>query len=236
MVEEIAIENRGELARIINQRSPQDAFAAYFALEHPADRVRIFVSRSNASKVVGFLIKAQTGYDLFRPLLIPFTVSSQDLNSLLEAAVIDTQQALISLPKDQIEQVSKHFRIEAKSVSELLRLDPKSYKQIINVLVMGEDTAMGWPRFEVRSGELVVAATGVNWSGERFSEIYIEQLPDLTQDYASSLLSAIAGRLLKERKIALLRLAENERRFSAAAQEVGFKPTGARMVVGTISK
>jgi hypothetical protein len=235
-VEEISLKQRAELAGILNPQSAGDALASHFALEHPGNRVRIFVSKTSASRIAGFLVKAWTGYDLFQPLLVPFTASGDDLNALLEAALFDTPQALIGMPYEHIDQLEAHYILNQPKLTEILRLDPSKYRQIINVLVLAKDTPDGWPRFEVKRGETTLAATGMNWLGKRFAEIYFNQLPGLTQDFAPSLLSAISSALLERRRVALLRIGEAEDKVFTAAEEVGFRATGIRTVFGTISK
>lgn len=235
-IEEISPSNRESLSALLDQRSPNDAMAAYFSLEHPKDRVKLYVARTSAGQAVGFLVKARTGYDLFRPFLVPFSATSDDLNDLLDAALSDTPQALIGLPPDQFRLLLDHFTISDLQLTQLLRLDPNHYRQIINVLILAEDTPDGWPRYEIRRGDTTLAAAGVNWMGKRFAEVYLDQTPNLEQDFAPSLLSSIAGRLLEDRKITLLRLADHDEGLVAAAEQVGFAPTGARTTFAIIAK
>src|SRR3989304_1897025 len=71
-IRRLPAEERGKLAPLLNVHSPADATAAYYALDHPEERVELFVEYAGNGAPRGFLAMAKTGYDLFRRLAGPF--------------------------------------------------------------------------------------------------------------------------------------------------------------------
>jgi len=89
---------RGQLADLLAPRSAADAMAAYYALDHPSDRVTLFAHLPLNGKPNSFLVMARTGIDLFRPLVIPFAGHGETLKALLQAALKPGQPVLVDLP------------------------------------------------------------------------------------------------------------------------------------------
>ena len=87
------------------------------------------------------------------------------------------------------------------------------------------------PRFDIRPQQKGRAAAGVNWVGEPFAEIYVEVEPSAkAEGYAKSVLAALSEYLLQQRKIALLRVSEDQAGIRQVAIRLGFRPTGVRLL------
>lgn len=223
---------RAQLGELVDDRSAIDALATYYALYHPAERVMLYAYFPGNASPSGFLAVAQTGWDLFRPMAVPFTAQPQAMNALLRAGLEPFRPVMIQLPIDQRPWIEDTVELSEVQELELLRLDPAAYKPEINVLVVEDTSPSGLPRFEVRSGEIVRAAAGVNWSGGRFAEVYLESDAEISgRGHSRSALSAIVGRLLADHKVPLYRVEVEDVRSQAEAHWVGFRRTGERTIL-----
>jgi hypothetical protein len=234
----IPTSQRGELRRLLDVRSPHDAMAAYYSLQHPEDRTTLFGYYSPSGTLTGFLAEARTGFDLFRPLLIPFVAQEEALRALLSAALPPLRPAVLAIPFEQRGWIGDDFIHLPNSVTEIYRLDPAHFQRVLNVLVTEHASPDGWPRYEIRSqDDQVVASAGFNWIGEHFGEIYLEAQAQVRKKrFTRSLLAAICGRLMVDNKIALYRIASEEAALREEAIQVGFRPTGLRVLVTAINR
>ncbi len=224
---------RGQLAALLAPRSAADAMAAYYALDHPSDRVKLYAHYQRDAKPNAFLVLAQTGLDLFRPLVVPFAGQEESLKALLKAALKPGQPVLINLPIGQRAAAEEVIELSDVKEAEILRLDPSLFVPQINVLVLESRTPDGWPRFEIHSGEMLQAAAGLNWRGDHFAEVYVEAMPAAAaRGFRSAVLGVIARHLLGERKLALYRAWDEDIDAKADALNLGFQRTGTRCISG----
>lgn len=231
----IEASERDQLTSLINAQSASDALAAYCALFHPEEKLKLYVSYDGGGKPNGFLAIAQTGMDLFRPLAVPFVASSKNLNELLNAALLPGQPVHLYLPLDQRDWLDEHLFLSDTKVTELLRLDPMSFKPIVNVLVMEVNTPSGLPRFEIKTKSGSLAAAGINWMGDRFSEIYLESDREArVRSLALSVIAAISNRLLEENRIPLFGLDDQMELEFDELSDIGFRSTGTRTLTAQI--
>lgn len=201
--------------------------AAYYALQHPPDRVSLFAYQPTQSGLRGFLAVARTGLDLFRPLAIPFVGQEAGLTELLRAALRPGRPVVLHLPVEQRPWAQEVVEISDVRPSELLRLDPKRHKPVVNVLVVESVSPNGWPRYEIRTADGSVAAAGLNWKGPRFAEIYLDiELRARGRAYGASVLSAICRRLIEEKITPLYRVGADDLAAIGEAEDLGFRPTG----------
>jgi hypothetical protein len=228
----VAPSERYRLAPLLDPRLPQDAMVAYYALQHPADRVVVYGYYQVAHAPSGFMALAQTGYDLFRPLAVPFVGSPVALQALLKVALQRGRPVMLHLPAEQRGWAEQVVDLSEPRVSELRRLDTKEFRPEVNVLVVPCQSPTGLPRFEVRSGDVVRAAAGVNWKGDLFAEVYVESQPEAaSQGHRRTALAAIAGQLLSEGRLPLYQVGENDVAGQTEAQWVGFRRTGVRCLL-----
>ncbi|MGA9534046.1 MAG: hypothetical protein WBR18_15095 [Anaerolineales bacterium] len=228
-VKAIPLSDRQQLASLIDPQSAADAMAAYYALEHPEDKVRLFGYASSSGDPRGFLAVAQTGLDLFRPLVVPFVATREILVRLLRDALRPGQPILLHLPADQLHWLDGEVEIHDEHSLELLRLEPSAYEPILNVLVVETATPSGRPRYEINNAHGLRAAAGVNWWGSRYAEIYLAA-DDRARGsgLTRSVLSALVGRLLGQRIIGLYRVETNRISVKTEAFHLGFRPTGVK--------
>ncbi len=225
--------DRNLLAGLLDPRSVADALPAYYALTHPADRVTLYAYFHAPNIPSGFLVLARTGFDLFRPLAVPFVATPGGLTRLLAAGIEPGRPVILTLPVEQREWVQEVAEFGSAVALDVLRVDARSYSPLLNVLVVEVTAPGGLPRYEIRSGGIAHAAAGLNWIGDLYAEVYLETSPEAAgKPYGKSVLSAITGRLLAEGKIALLRLEEANVAGHVDAYEIGFRRTGERNLVG----
>lgn len=226
-VRTIPLSDRQRLEALLDRRSAADALASYYALEHPQDRVKLFGYAAPDGEAIGFLAVAQTGLDLFRPLLVPFIAKREFLRRLLRDALRPGQEFLLHLPADQLSWLEGEVEVHLQRVTELLRLERSAYEPVLNVLVVEADGPSHTPRYEIRTAEGIQAAAGVNWQGERFAEVYLEADEAARgRSLTKSVLSALVGRLLGERRTALYRVETRRVSVKTEAFHLGFRPTG----------
>lgn len=223
---------RYRLAPLLDPRLPSDAMVAYYGLQHPADRVVVYGYYQVAHSPSGFLALAQTGYDLFRPIAVPFVGSPPALRALLSVSLQPSRPVMLHLPAEQRAWAEGTVDLSDPRVLELHRLDTKAFRPEINVLVVPVPSPTGLPRFEVRSGDTVRASAGVNWKGDLFAEVYVESQPEAaSQGHRRSALAAIAGQLLSEGRLPLYQVGEADVAAQAEAHWVGFRRTGDRSLL-----
>ncbi len=221
---------RKQLAELLAPGSAADAMAAYYALDHSAERVTLFTHGPENGQPRAFLVMARTGLDLFRPLVVPFVGQAESLEALLRAALKPNMPVLMDLPIGQKSWAQEIVDLQGVKDAELLRLDVSLFVPQINVLVVESITPDGWPRFEIRSGEVLQAAAGLNWMGELFAEVYIEAGPvAVSRGFHTAVLSMMASHLLADRKIALYRALDEDQEGRAEAMKMGFRATGVRL-------
>jgi hypothetical protein len=226
---------RGSLAPLINSHSASDALAAYCALIHPAEKLKLYVSYDGGGNPNSFLAIAQTGMDLFRPLAVPFVASRDTLIELLLSALAPNQPVLLHLPLEQQDWLDENILLTESRITELLRLDPRSFEPILNVLVMEVHMPSGLPRYEIKTKSGSHAAAGINWMGERFSEIYLEADREAQiRGLALSVLSAMSNRVLEESRIPLFGLDSQAEIEFRELHNLGYRSTGARTLTAQL--
>jgi hypothetical protein len=220
------------IKRLINPRVASDAQAAYYALEHPRERVSVYGFFPKNGILNGFVAIAQTGFDLFRPLIVPFTGTDESLIQLLETALPEKRPHLMYLPIEQEAILDDHFTIARLQLSSLLRLDPRGFEPILNILVMEGQNSEGWPRFEIQATSGGFAAAGLNWKSKYAAEMYIESDEEgRRRGFTTSVLSALIDRMLAERLLVLFRVIDDDYGSFEDAFDLGFVPTGVRSVL-----
>ncbi|MGD8634485.1 MAG: hypothetical protein PVF85_13000 [Anaerolineales bacterium] len=236
-VKKLESSERDQIARLINPRVASDAQAAYYALEHPSERVSLFGYFPQEGILSGFVAIAQTGFDLFRPLIVPFTGTDDSLIQLLEGALPENRPHLIYLPIEQesVLDDDDRFVLEKLQLSSLLRLDPRGFEPILNILVLEDENSEGWPRFEIKARGGGFAAAGLNWKSKFAAEMYIESDEEgRRRGFSKSVLSTLIDRLLAENLLVLFRVTDDDYGSFEDAFDLGFVPTGVRSVLAQV--
>jgi hypothetical protein len=234
-VRELSSEDRQLIKRLINPRVASDAQAAYYALEHPRERAALYGYFPRNNVLSGFIAIARTGFDLFRPLITPFTGTNESLIRLIEAAIPPNRPHLMYLPIEQETLLDDHFEVEKLNLSSLLRLDPRGFDPILNILVVEHKNSEGWPRFEIKAKGGGFAAAGLNWKSKHAAEIYVEcDEEGRRRGFTRSVLSALIDRLLGDKRLVLFRVSDDDYGSFEDAFDLGFVPTGVRSVLTQI--
>jgi len=234
-IREITPEERDLIKRLINPRVASDAQAAYYALEHPRERVSLHGFFPQEGVLNGFIATARTGFDLFRPLIVPFTGTDASLVQLIQSAIPKNRPHLMYLPIEQEALLDTHFKVDKLQLSSVLRLDTRGFEPILNILVTEDKNSEGWPRFEIKARGGGFAAAGLNWMSKHSAEMYIEADEEgRRRGFTKSVLSALIDRLLAEKLLVLFRVVDDDYGSFEDAFDLGFVPTGVRSVLAQL--
>ncbi len=220
-------EERSSLRSLIEARRPGGALAAYYALYHPAPRVRLWVHRSAGGRTDGFLVRAQTGQDLFRPLVVPHAPDSASLAELLQAALPSGQPALFSFPETLSLWLLPLLSIDTQRRLLLFLLNPSKFVPLPNIFVRRGSSPDGLARFEIRQGEHLTAAAGINWQSPDWAEIFVQTDPQSRErGYGKSVCASLCAHLLEGKRSVLYAVEENNHPSIRLAKSLGFEDTG----------
>jgi hypothetical protein len=221
---------------LLDERSPADALAVYYALHHPADRTELFVypdAATASARVEGFLVRARTGMDLFRPLVTLRAAGEAAAHALLERGLVPGRPVYLTVPESHAIWVNKYLNVSDAELHRIYRYDAQRYEPEINVLVVTSQAPDGLPRCEIRAGDRAGAVAGVNWQSPRFAEVYVYSEPAVRgRGWGKSVVQALVGLILKAGRTPLYVVAEDNAYSIRLAETVGFVDTGRREYVG----
>ena len=176
---------------------------------------------------------AQTGADLFRPLVTFRAEGEQAGRSLLRSALQPNRPYQIIVPVTLAPAVREEVEVTRASLTHVYRLDPSRFERVINVLVQRVDAPEGAPRFQIESQGQVIAMAGVNWRSPTFAEIFVFVDPrGRRRGWGKSVVSACAAALLEDRVQPLYTVEEDNEASVRIAESLGFVDTGLRQFVG----
>ena len=231
----IDISKRSVLEPLLNKYTVEDAMVAYYALDHPADKTRLFGYSGSGEKPTDILVIAQTGFDLFRPLVLPFVSDGKALKYLIRTALSPQRNYLVTIPLDQSDILEGVVDVTEPRVNEIHRLDLAFYERVMNILAIRNENSSGWPRYEITSRKGGFAAAGVNWLNPNAVEIYADADEEgRNRGFVTSVLSHIIEELKNEDRMILHRLDVDDTRGYMDAFSVGFRPTGVRTLISQI--
>ncbi|MEJ2148012.1 MAG: GNAT family N-acetyltransferase [Chloroflexota bacterium] len=223
---------RNSARELLNEFDAADGLAAYYALHHPPRRTTLILHRDSNADVDGFLVRCQTGIDLFRPLVTLRSRGPNAIPELIEEGMLPQRPYLIVVPASQVERLEPFLEITQETTNRILRLDPDRFRLAMNVLVVRSQDADGNPKVEMRSGDRVVASAGVNWRSPIFAEVYVRVDPQYRgRGRGRAVVNALAGDLLKEGVTPLYNVVEGNEASLELALQVGFVDTSAREVM-----
>ena len=229
------LDQRQQLSGLLDSLSASDAAAEYYALHHPSDKTRLFTVGTNRGTPTGFMAVARTGLDLFRPLLVPFVGHGEALRALLAQIMPEIGAGIVRISTQQLGWLEGSVEIDELARFEILRLAPDQFEPTLNVLVVESPTPDGNPRYEVRTADGEFAAAGLNWLGPRFGEIYLQSSDGARRRRLTrSVLSAMLGRLMGQRRHPLYMVREADPVARTEAFQLGFRPTGLGVALAEI--
>jgi hypothetical protein len=185
--------------------------------------------RDNDGMLDGFLAACQTGFDLFRPLVTLRLRGSTALPSLLQDGLQAGRPYLVVSPLTLLEKLQPILELTQLTRSSIYRLDPTLYRPEMNALVIRKTDAAGNPRAEIRAGDLVAAAAGVNWRSPLFAEVFVNvEEPFERKGYGRSVVMAVVAEVIKLGVTPLYTVGDSNTASKALAEKVGFVDTGAQ--------
>jgi len=225
-------EERSTLRSLLDPRRAGDAMALYYALLHPAAKTRLWLHRSSGGRMDGFLVRAQTGQDLFRPLVTLRAPDASSTAELLQAAFPSPQAAIFSMPESLGLWVLPLLSAETILQILVLRLNPARLEPLVNIFVQRASTPGGLPRYEIRRDDRLLAAAGVNWQSSDWAEIFVQTDPEARErGYGKSVCAALCRHLLEEKKGILYAVEETNAASVRLARGLGFEDTGEREIL-----
>ncbi len=225
---------RDSIRTMLEARRPADAILAYYALEYSPAKVKIWVHHSPHGRGDGFIIRAQTGQDLFRPWVSLRAPGSASAAELLQAAFPSPAPAIFSIPEPLGLWVLPLLAADPPTRLLLYRLNPGRLEPVLNILVQRASSPDGLPRYEIRSGENLLAAAGVNWQSSAWAEIFVQTDPAVRErGYGKSVVAALCRELQERKKDILFAVEEDNLPSVRLARGLGFEDTGEREILFT---
>lgn len=220
---------RTEARYLLDEHSPRDAFAAYYTLFHDSARTQIFLNHDPEGHVNGLLTRAQTGMDLFRPVVVLRASDDQVAASLLNNGLQLHRPYYLIAPLSLGVVLNRTLSVTDSEILRLYRLDISRFNSQINVLAVASRAPDGSPRFEIGSNGKVHARAGVNWRSPSFAEIYVYTEPEARgRGWGRSVASSLCVTLLAEKMMPLYVVSEQNTNSINLAESIGFIDTGVR--------
>lgn len=222
-------DERRQIRSLLDDRSPADAFTAYYALYHDPKRTQIFTHVKAGTRIDGFLVRAQTGLALFQPVVVLRANDEEVAGDLLRQGLIPARPYYLVAPLALGPLVNRILLASDAEVLCVYCLDPGQFTPAVNVLVVANPTPDGLPRFEISQAGAVMAAAGVNWRSPHFAEVYVYTKSEARgRGWGKAVVSAVCAELVKNKLRPLYVVHEQNSASINLATEVGFIDTGAR--------
>jgi GNAT superfamily N-acetyltransferase len=220
---------RRDIRPLLSSSAPGDALAVYYALYHDLRRIHLALHRRADGRADGFLIVAQTGIDLFRPLVTLRAPTEEIAGDLLGTGLMPGRSYSVVAPIELAGAVRAVLDVEQPGIHRILVLDPSRFEPIINVLVTSVPDARGQLRFQIESQGQPMAVAGTNWRSPFFAEVYVYTEPAARgRGWAKSVVSACTQHLLERRVRPLYVVRDDDTASVHLAQSLGYVDTGAR--------
>jgi GNAT superfamily N-acetyltransferase len=230
---------RTAIRPLLAPSDPEDALAAYYALEHDPRRTQLTLHRARGGDVDGFVAVCQTGQDLFRPLVVIRAPNADVAGDLFRRALIPERSYYLIAPLDLAETFDRFLDMSEPTINRIYRVDPARFRLVyatgINVLVQETRGPDGQTRWEIRSGGKVAAAAGTNWRSFCCAEIYAYTEPEFRRrGWGGAVVRAASASLLREGLLPLYMVDEANLSSILLAEAAGYIDTGQREIAGEI--
>lgn len=232
-------ESRRAIHPLLDQRSPIDAQAVYYACYHPDEKTQLVTMPAGEEQASGYVCLSRTGIDLFRPLItmrLPLSPDSGDVDPLVGADLIYEAMSpgtdvILSAPTLYRPLLHALFDVQREELLNLYVLDRALFEPIINILVIRSETYNGLPRFIIRQtgdGQIdergeIIASAGVNWRSPYFAEIYVHTKTAFRrQGLGRSLVASLVQDIIKGGRTPLYVVKADNEPSIQLAESVGF--------------
>lgn len=228
-------EMRNTVRKLLNEFDAADGLATYYALYHDPNRTNLWLHHSNGDPD-GFLVRCQTGMDLFRPVVTLRVRGHAPVEQLIKAGLEVNRPYIMVFPSNLKSRIEPHVKLQSMTSNMVLRFDPSRFQPEVSVLVQPTRSPDGQPRMEIKRGEEVVAAAGVNWASPDFAEVFVHvQDEERMRGLGRTVLNALVEALLKRRVTPLYVVDQTNTASRKLADKVGFVDTGAREITAQAS-
>jgi GNAT superfamily N-acetyltransferase len=227
-------EQRRAIRHLLRSDDPSDALASYYALWHDPRRTRLIVHYGpERAAAQGFVVLAQTGADLFRPLVTLRADSERVAARLLQNALEASRPYQLVVPIQFASVVREHLTLTQPRLHHVYQLRPSLFQPVVNVLVQRATGPDGVPRFKIESQGRLMALSGTNWRSPAFAEVFLYVHPRAEgRGWGKSVLSACTADLLEQRLRPLYLAESDNHTVVAIAEALGYVDTGAREFSG----
>ncbi len=220
---------------MLDEHSVAEAHTAYYALHHDPKRTTIFLHQNNRQQPDGFLVRAQTGIDLFRPVVVIRAANEQVAGDLFHIGLLPKRPYYLVAPVQLRNIIQQTLAVSDTELLCVYRLDPARFEPPLNVLVVSRPAPDGSPRYEISAGNSVQASAGLNWQSPHFAEIYVYTEPAARRrGWGKAVVAALCSELLKKRCLPLYVVNEQNLASINLATAVGFVDTGVREYTGQV--
>ena len=230
------IERRRAIYHLLDNRSPADAMAAYYAYYHDDSRTTLRPYPLDAARSQGYVCLSRTGIDLFRPLVtLRLPIADMETSAKVIYDTLDPGMAVIlNAPASYLPLLQGLFEIHREDHLQLYVLDQEQFEPIINVLVTQDIAANNLPRFMVKDrdrGEIAASAT-LNWQSPNFAEIGVNTRAGYRRrGWGRSVVAGMVNYLLNSGRQPLYLVTANNEASQQLATRIGFKDSGLREVM-----
>jgi len=226
-------EDRRTVLSLVRQDDPADALATYYALYAPAHTRSLSTAFAEDGAPEGFLVRARTGLDLFRPIVTFRARTERAAQRLITQGIPPARPVILAVPMPLGPWAYRYLHTSNAEVHRIYRLEHADHQPLINVLATTGHDPQGGPRCEIRVGDRLGAVAGVNWQTAHFAEVYVYTDPAVRgRGWGKSVVSTVAGQVLAAGLTPLYVVAENNDYSVRLAEAVGFHDTGARTILG----
>ena len=230
--------NRRAIRHLLDERSPVDAAAGYYAFYHPDAQTQLLPYPAGADRAQGYVALSRTGLDLFRPLLtlrLPIQDMVASTNVIYQTMAAGTAVILLG-PVAYLPLLQALFEIHSEEHLDVLVLDRARFEPIINVLVSSSTGPNGLPRFIIRNNgsreQEVMASSGINWQTPHFAEISVNTVAGhQRQGWGTSVAAAMVHYLLENGRTPLYAVAQQNTASQQLARSIGFTSGGVSKVM-----
>lgn len=226
-------QQRRAIYSLLDEASPADGMAAYFAFYHPDSRTILRPYPYAAVRAEGYVALSRTGMDLFRPfvtLRLPIH-NVQTSTDVIYEAIDGGTAVILNAPARYAPLLRALFDVQTEEHLSLYQLTANRFAPIINVLVTKDKAPNGLPRFSIRDrdNDVIGASATLNWQSPRFAEIGVTTQPGYRRrGWGRSVVSAMANYLLENGRIPLYVASQTNGASIQLAESVGFTDTGVR--------
>ncbi len=224
-------DRRRAMRHLLDESSPADGLAVYYALYHADARTQLLTYRPDTARAIGYVCLARTGLDLFRPL-VTLRLPEKDLAAsadILYQALPVNMPVMVRAPAAYRSLLQALMDVTVEEEYHLYRLNRALFHPILNVLVTTDVGPHGWPRYTIRQDSGVGASAAINWQTPRFAEIGVYTDPNSRRaGWGRSVTAALCQALLESGRIPLYATPPHNEAAIQLAESVGFVDTAHR--------